>query len=995
VGVWDQSRSGLYYDMATLNNPSPPASLGCGGPVIAGLQTLEASYMSGSWNGQRYNAAWSAAQNSAWSWAIAGPSCSYNDFSGQGLKFYGFLNSITIRSFSTGQPYVQSLTYTCGNIFTDVSNGISVRAGTTTTVTSKMLTVRTGSGHVGQPTYYMNGAFLINGVSGTVFNQGDIDAGRVAFVAGTMGGGLSYIVSDNGPNNGPWQNKVWSTTVQRYPVASTSPLSPTSLSTMSVTATKLAASGTDGIWGAALSPSALTWKCTMAPPSSLAGTLFANGVAVVEGSTFTQQDVLDGKITFVPRLAPGSFYANFLLLDGFPDNGTAAALAIEFHPPPFASTGQTVGTDWVLGAAPRFFDLSDLYNPVPTSPLDQVLFQVLALQAFKVETLSGSGWAPATASFSAYQIYQKQVRYSLQSSGPSDLTYTVQVGQTTADGTFSVYAKYPPVVTAAPLTYVGQTGSPLPLNTILSASDPDTTADQLVFTVTGSSLRGANLWKVNSTAPVTPPLTFTQTELTQGIYEIRPGVPSAPLSGQLQIQLTDGSYVISKNMTITLVVPAVITSRAVTVAIGKSTQITPAILAASSTVSQSQLSVNVVQPFAAGKWTSSADPLSTIATFSFADVAAGNVWFAPDAQGPGPQTSVLNVTDGSNAPLTYRFNLTVNSLPTITVNNQLGAVRNTSVIVSSSIFSAADVNGGQTLQYAITTRQTLGCFRVLPSVSCLSSPTPTWTQAALQANQLSFLAVLTAGTEVLNVTVSDGLDSIQAQLSVNVTAAPILVQTSAIRICGSKNSIERAVDTVRSQYLSARAVDTAATGLTYTLLSADSAIVSLERYDGTSWNSLSVGSVWLQSDVDAGYLKATRVNSGVVTTVLFTVSSDLASKNGTLTIEGGSFPTISSNQPVILTQWYSIGYIDSYSYPSESWLQVVSVNNPAASIKYTVVEQPSLGILSSTAFTWGIWKALSSVKYEYAFNISLRYQLQIHGLIFIIRIQKLLTRDQS
>ncbi|KAI8904543.1 hypothetical protein DFJ77DRAFT_480576 [Powellomyces hirtus] len=958
TGVWDDSSDGQYYQMAVYKNSNPPAALGCS-PTIVGMQTFVTNKRFG-WGTKSSRPAWAPQSNSAWTWIEAGPECVRYQTIGSNPSF---INSITIKSLSTGSPYVVDVTYSCSNIFHNPGTGIIVRPSSTTIMTSDMVTIQTKSGVVGQPTYeFVGEGYLLSDIgtfvkydstgaamsaagSGASFTQADVAAGKVAFVSKplpsypTSGRQYLFAVSDNGP----WDYQRLLLYFNTHPSVTTRPVMPSSLSPTTITTTNLQVQDDDPL-------ALLNYTVTSLPPAELAGSLYFNNVALINGSHFTQKDVVDGKLTLQPVLTPGVYDVTVQVADRLPGS-VSAVLSIVFSPPGYA-TGD-VQSEWVTGSAPRFLGLPDLINPVAATPIGNVRYHIDTMSdGMVIEVFDGSVWAALRIgdSFTAYQVYKQLVRLSLTSLiyGNTMLSYTVMAGGSTASGKYKVYSKYPPVVTVADTLIVGQTAPPFQLQPLLSASDVDTNPSSLEYTLLNNTLPGGTLWRSNGTVytgPLAAGMKFTQSELAQNLLQIRlNSSQSGP--GELQFQLSDGVFVRNASLHVNIVMPPKVTNTVIVIPYNRSSIIpASALYASSTTIPAQRLNFTIVTPFRVGLLSNASDADATISSFTASDIAAGFVKYTPALNGNGTHTMALSISDGTNAPLNTNFSIRINTVPWVARNLPVAVTRDAVASVTSAILLGADSPGtGNELIYTIDASPQMGCFRIAPSTACVTLAS--WSHSTMLANKVSFAAYHVLGTEPIGLTISDGLDQIRTILTVNVTPAPVLLTHRAMTLCAPADTNSLAIDLIRSYQLSASCGDTPASGLTYRVLNiTNTSLLSLERYDG-AWRPISVGGTWLQSDVDGGNVRVTRTtpDKNFKADVALSLSNEFNVINFTLSVNGGFMPRIRRNNPLKVTPWFS----STWMYSSN--LGIDNINMPYGSISYQVTSLPSYGTVDRTAF---------------------------------------------
>ncbi|KAJ3284699.1 FRAS1- extracellular matrix protein 1 [Borealophlyctis nickersoniae] len=933
----DHNGNGCYEQFATYKNPSPPAALGCA-PIATGIQTWyfpDPSY--GTMN------ITSPQTNANWNWSYwEGPYCTRYE----GGSFQ-LLNSISITTFNTTPAYVSGISWTCWEQFFNAApDTFYVRPNAATVLTSSMINIQSKSGSVVYLQVYTAasiGSFEVYSSTtatwgaSTSFMQLQISGGSVRFISQSGNVATSYQVTFLATDTYKAFGYITSNIILNFPpTVSTAGVLPSSMNPITLTSTNLNAKDVDNV------PTNITWTVTSLP--AYAGNLTLSNTTLTVGSTFTQLHVNSRAVQLYPALSPGSYLIGFNVSDPLGGN-LPATLNVTFVAA-FGSSDYNVS--WLSVSPPRLITLANLINPVSATPLINVTYQIQSLTSgMVVETLQGATWTAlgVGSSFNAYQVFLNQTRISTNATtfGAASLAYVVTSGTATATGNYNTYVNFIPTFNVSTVT-VPQSSGPLNLSSFLSASDVESSASGLVYTLTKNNLTGVSIYVNNGTAYIGPlaiGAQFTQDNLTRSDVQLRFNSAS-PSIGVLGFSLSDGLNTVSIQMSVNhLSVPKVTTSAPI-VPLTKPYIIPKTVLFATSNfVPPQNLTFTVVTPFPNGTLSNATDPTVTLTSFTAADIANGTVQFAAASGRNGTQSARFNLTDGYQT-VSFNLTLTVNTPPVITINQPITCDRNGSRIIYYWDLSAQS-SSGSTLTFTADSSQN-GCILKRYGAPCLSR-NATWTQTDINNWYLSYYANNTLATDLIPVTVSDGYDQTNFTLNITIVPATILLYNSDLTLCGTRSNGQSTV-VVKASTLSASAADTLPTGMRYSLDSiSNSTLLYFELFNGTSWNMLSIGATWWQSDIDAGMLRVTRtdVPPGYATAGL-TVRTELRNTTGYFYVYGAYWPTVQMNQPVSVF-WYNKVTLTTAN------LKIVSSNDPYGTYsKFQITSGPSRGTMSYTTF---------------------------------------------
>ena len=271
------------------------------------------------------------------------------------------------------------------------------------------------------------------------------------------------------------------------------------------------------------------------------GTLYLNGVALALAAAFTQQDILDGLVTYTPGAnSNGTDSFDFIASDGTASlpSSTFNITVNAVNDPPVAANDSFTGSE---NTPLNGNLLADNGNGADSDPENQTLSVTAGTfttaQGGSV-TISANGdftYTPA-AGFSGIDSFGYSVN---DGNGGSDTgTATINVGAVNA----------PPVLTNNGATINEDTALVL-TSTMLNATDADNTAAQLVFALNaipanGDLLRNAVVLSVSDT--------FTMQDVLDGLISYQPEANHNGAAG-FTFTVTDGETTLpAETFTITI-----------------------------------------------------------------------------------------------------------------------------------------------------------------------------------------------------------------------------------------------------------------------------------------------------------------------------------------------------------------------------------------------------------------------------------------------------------
>jgi VCBS repeat-containing protein len=300
-------------------------------------------------------------------------------------------------------------------------------------------------------------------------------------------------------------------------------------------------------------------------------------------------------------------------------------------------------------------------------------------------------------------------------------------------------------------------------NTILRVTDADNTAEQLRYTLTSAPTSG-NL-RLNGTN-LTLNQTFTQSDIDSGRISYRHS-GSETASDSLIFTATDGAGGSTGTRVLNIAVtpvndaPQVVSSGPLTLSEGATTTITNTILRTSdSDTAASSLRYTLSTPPIVGSLRLNGTALNANESFTQQDIDNGRLTYQHNGSESSNDIFVFQVTDGTAAPISRIFNITVNP-----VNDVPVLVTNTGIILQGEVAASQPITGDQLLVTDIdnTASQVTYTLVSLPGVGSLRlngtelAANSTFTQADIDAGNLTYDYVGSGGVDTsFQFQVSDG-----------------------------------------------------------------------------------------------------------------------------------------------------------------------------------------------------------------------------------------------
>ncbi len=506
-----------------------------------------------------------------------------------------------------------------------------------------------------------NGQLLRSGIAllaNESFTQQDIDDGLITYNhngSETVSDSFEFTVADGGENGAISSNATFSISVapvndEQSVVSTATPVSVTEGSSVTLTGTELLASDVDN------TATELVYTVTGAP---------ANGQIQVSGvnqSTFTQQDINDGLVTYLHNGGESSSdTVSFSVDDGA---GSSSAASLNFSVTAVNDEQSVVATSSPVsvteGSSVTLTGTELLASDVDNTATELV-YTVTGAPANGQIQVSGVN----QSTFTQQDINDGLVTY-LHNGGESSsdtVSFSVDDGagsSSAASLNFSVTAvndEQSVVATSSPVS-VTEGSSVTLTGTELLASDVDNTATELVYTVTGAPANGQiQVSGVNQS-------TFTQQDINDGLVTyLHNGGESS--SDTVSFSVDDGAgstSAASLNFAVTAVNDEQIVASTVTpvsVVEGNSVSLTGSISASDADNSASELIYAITSAPTNGQILVNGVSQST---FTQQDLDDGVVTYTHDGGESSSDTASFAVDDGLGSASATSLNFSISPL---------------------------------------------------------------------------------------------------------------------------------------------------------------------------------------------------------------------------------------------------------------------------------------------------------------------------------------------
>ena len=855
----------------------------------------------------------------------------------------------------TLKPYPYTFTVLPGNATPTIStnSGLTVTEGSSGSLQSKL----TATDSDGDPiTYTVTTAPSHGSLSLSTFTQAQLDAGSVTYThdgSNTTSDSFVFTVSDG--NGGELANQTFSITVT--PVDDTAPTVSVNTglgldegATKSITTSELSVTDEDS------DDATLTLTVTTAPTNGQMENTDNPGVAI---SSFTQQDINDGKIQYVhdgSNTLSDSF--GFKVSDGT-NELTAQTFAItvtavdDDAPTVSVNTGLSLDEgataaipDTKLAAADTEASDTELAFTITTAPTNGQL-----------ENTDSAG--VAISSFTQQNLSDGKIQYVHDDSNTTSDSFVFKVSDGTNELTAQVFSitvtavddDTPTITTNSGLELSEGATKTIPLDD-LEADDTDSDNAALIYTVTAALTNGQ---LENTDNPGVAISSFTQQNLIDGkIQYVHDG--SNTTSDSFVFKVSDGTNELTAQtcsaITVTAVdddTPTITTNSGLELSEGATKTIPLDDLEADDTDSDNAALVYTVTTAPVnGQLENTDNPGVAISSFTQQNLSDGKIQYVHDGSNTLSDSFGFKIADTNGNELTAQtFAITVtpvdDDVPTISVNDGLTLEEGATAAIPATKLAATDTDSNDAaLIFTVTTAAVNGQLENTDSAGVAIS---SFTQQNLSDGKIQYVhdgSDTTSDSFVF--TVSDGTNELTAQ-TFSITVTP--VDEVAPEITTNSGLI---LDEGGSASLAAcLAASDAATDddtIIYTVTTAP------------DHGSLSK-TVFTQAQLDAGSVAYTHDGSN---TTADSFGFKIADTNGneltaqtfsiTVTAVDDDAPAITTNSGLVLDEGGSASLAgESGGRCADDRLAASDTETDNGTIIYTVTTAPGHGSLSKTAFT--------------------------------------------
>lgn len=515
-------------------------------------------------------------------------------------------------------------------------------------------------------------------------------------------------------------------------------------------------------------------------------------------TSFTQADIDNGRVFYDhngSKTNSDSF--TFTLSDGVnttePYTFSVAVSSVNFVPILATNLGLTVAEGATQAITPTELQVSDADNAPP-----ELVYTLVA--APSGGTLNRLGTPLSVGQTFTQADIDAQTRISYQNSGaetPTRDSFVFSVSDRAGAGfgnrTFSIAVTPvddPPTLQTNQTLGTSEGAVQIISSTLLSASDVDTAPQNLVYSVVSAPTSGTLIRSGVSNID-----SFTQADINSGALRYQQN-GSESLTDSFVFRLSDGTTALDSqtfNIAIASVndLPVVISNAGITVNEGESSAINSTVLSATDVDGPAALTYSIVNAPTTGQLRVGSATLSTGSTFSQADLAAGNLLYVHNGA-ESPRTDVFTFVpldgSGDSTPISrFSINITpVNdppvfvSFPTTTLAPQEDTLYRFSDL--SSLIRLTDAEN-DSLRVEISAGNGTLATGTTRSDRLTLNGRASAVNSSL--NNLTYLSNLNFnGPDTINISVSDGTNTVNQTISVNVTAVndpPVLTLPQTLR----------------------------------------------------------------------------------------------------------------------------------------------------------------------------------------------------------------------
>ena len=744
------------------------------------------------------------------------------------------------------------------------------------------------------------------GVAITTFTQVDVDNGAIQFVddGNETPPSIDVTVTDGTSTTSPQAVSVVFHAVDDPPAVTANAVTISEGQSVTLSPAQLLASDTD-------TPAAgLTYSVTNLQHVSVR----RSGATV---TTFTQADINNGLITLTHDGSNSAPVLEFALADGITllpvQQLPFSFSAINDAPTLNAIADVTIDEDTSTG--PLAFSIGD-----EESPVGDLVVSVTSSDTNLIPNSAGN--LQLTGSGNAWSL---NVVPAANMSGTATITVSVNDGIATTSTSFqvTVNAVNDPaiLITNSPLT-VNEGANAIIGSTLLSATDVDNTAQDIIYTVVTSPLHGRLAF---ASSPATAISGFTQADIDAGNV----------------IYVHDGSNTSSDSFDVTL--NSGRSSTVATFAIQISPINDPPTISAIGSQTISEDSQTGALAFVIGDEESASTALVVTATSSNVSLvpsATGNLVLGgsganrtinviPLANAFGTTTITVTVSDGtSSTSTTFDVQVTpVNDVPTLLANNPLTVLEGGSRPIGTALLQTVDVESGAAgMIYTVTTAPVHG---ILARTSAPAVAITSFTQAEIDANAITYVHDGSQTTaDSFGFSVSDGSASFTGTFSIAVSAVnnPPVITVLQLAVTEGQSTL------LDNGNWNSSDVDTAAAGRTWSIQS-----ISSGRFERVASPGVAI-TAFSQADVDNGQIRFVHDGGEQAPSITVTLSDGLS----TTALNGVSVTYFAVNDGPTITAFADL-LIDEDSTTGPIGFVIEDTETPATALVVSVTSSnPSL-----------------------------------------------------
>ena len=464
------------------------------------------------------------------------------------------------------------------------------------------------------------------------------------------------------------------------------------------------------------------------------GALENNGTTLSATSTFTQNDINAGNITYTGTAGNDSF--QFSISDSDGDTVAATTFSITVTDPMGLVNNTLAATE---GSAATI--TSTLLSADTDDAASSVVYTLVSVPATGSVKNNGTTLV-ASSTFTQADINAGNITYTA-TAGNDSFRFSISDGDggTVTATTFSITVTDPMGLVNGTLT--ATEGSAATITSTLLSADTDDAASSVVYTLVSTTTTGA--LKNNGTT-LSANSTLTQADVNAGniTYTGTAGNDSFRFS----FSDGDGGTVTATTLSITVTEPMGLVNGTLTATEGSAATITSTLLSADTDDAASSVVFKLVSVPTTGSVQNNGTTLLANSTFTQADVNAGNITYTATAGNDSFQFSISDGDGGTVAATT--FSITVTD-PMGLVNSTLSATEGSAATITSSLLSADTDDAASSVVFTLVSTPASGAVKNNGTTLLANS---TFTQADVNAGNITYTA--TAGNDSFQFSVSDG-----------------------------------------------------------------------------------------------------------------------------------------------------------------------------------------------------------------------------------------------